>query len=392
MEFDNTIKDDYDLFKVHAVDTGVGVYAIPSYKVPYNGSYKGSVKMNMTTYFGTYSEVNINIYKANSGVVTLLTTQNYVFLGETVNQLDFEQTLAKDDYIYIQLEMVAGVSLILPNSSLSIFEITLDDIVYGNAFPVAVNLPDMTCKEFIKTFMQETGQIIQYDSWTNTLYFKSFKQLIDNKINSYDWSDKLASMSTSFKLGNYAQKNYLMWAEDMNVNENKGRGSFSVNDKKLDFSKDLFTLPFAATNSASKLIGKDVSKIPVYKTDDGSIQKQNDYKERLLLMRTQSFACTFNDGVETPVVISNNLQLPYFNYNGDGLGFEYLIPEYYGELTDMLKQAKVVKAIIDLNANDVATIDLFKPVYLKQTGQYYYINKISQFIEGVLTDVELIKM
>ena len=58
----------------------------------------------------------------------------------------------------------------------------------------------------------------------------------------------------------------------------------------------------------------------------------------------------------------------------------------------MLQTYKAVTVMMNLSVLDYYSLDFFKLIYIKQLGQYYYMNKVSGFKEGRLTKVELIQV
>ncbi len=76
----------------------------------------------------------------------------------------------------------------------------------------------------------------------------------------------------------------------------------------------------------------------------------------------------------------------------DSIDWQSLIDAYYGALVNALTNAKVINRLFNLNSLDVANADLTTPVWIKYFSSYFYVNKISEFISGQLTEVELLKL
>ena len=64
----------------------------------------------------------------------------------------------------------------------------------------------------------------------------------------------------------------------------------------------------------------------------------------------------------------------------------------YSALVNSLQHVVVLKVKMLLNAVDILNFDQFVPVYLRQFGRYYYVNKISNWASGKLCDVELLQL
>jgi hypothetical protein len=399
--FNERFKDDYSLGQLYNFKIAPLLYSnLWAYRVMFNGNYKINLKSGVTCYFA--NTVTLRMYKTTGldfSTASIIAQDSYTFvpIPGVISQMsanlsaEADEALLKGEYVTCVISSSITESF-MKGAYFNVYEIEITSIEYGNEFPISCNLPDMTIKEFIKSFMQMTASFIQFDDLNRILYFKNISEITNNKINCEDWTSKLSGYSTTYRFPDYAQKNRMNYAEDENVDEDRGNGLLPVNDTTLDFTKDMINLKYAATNQELRLINKDIAKIPVYDLVESVIEKQNDWKDRILLIRFENFALTYDDGVVSSVVINNNLPMANFIYQGAGLDFGSLLEEYYPGLIYILDKVKILKGTFYLTAKDVATLDFFKPVYLQQTGQYYYINKINEFIEGTLTEVELIKL
>jgi hypothetical protein len=81
---------------------------------------------------------------------------------------------------------------------------------------------------------------------------------------------------------------------------------------------------------------------------------------------------------------------PVESYNG--LSFSDTVDNYYPELTKLLNKTKVESLIMRLNERDVLNFDFSKPIYIKQLGGNFLVNKILNFIPFQNTKVEVIRI
>lgn len=72
------------------------------------------------------------------------------------------------------------------------------------------------------------------------------------------------------------------------------------------------------------------------------------------------------------------------------LGWQSFINTYYAGLTHALAKPKVVTRYYRLTALDIAQLDLFRLVY--DSGDYYLINTVENFVPGKPTKVSLFKV
>lgn len=71
----------------------------------------------------------------------------------------------------------------------------------------------------------------------------------------------------------------------------------------------------------------------------------------------------------------------------------YLLNNYYNRLAySILQQTRVLEAYFDLKDTDVKDFDFSMPVFLEQTGRYYYVNKINNYISGQKVKATLIQL
>jgi len=62
------------------------------------------------------------------------------------------------------------------------------------------------------------------------------------------------------------------------------------------------------------------------------------------------------------------------------------------DVNHLLVNARVLEAEFNLTEWDIEQLDLFNPVYIQKYRAWFYISKISNFVAGKLTKVELIKI
>lgn len=263
------------------------------------------------------------------------------------------------------------------------------DTEYGRIFPIAVNLPDFDQKTFIKALMQQFCIIPITNSFKKEVTFVQFSEIVNNKAQAVDWTNKVHMGSKgkiSFVQGNYAQTNNLRYLEDDTVRDNYGDGAFSIDDSTLELSKTILTLPYAATEMNIKMGGIVVPEIK-----EGA-------KPRILILSPGTFDgddITWTDGTDTDTP-GGTEPLCYFALEGKSNNLKFsdnLISEHYSELVSMLQNFKKVTVAMKLNSIDIDSLDFSIPVYLKQYSAYFYINKISQWIDdSTLCEVELVRL
>jgi hypothetical protein len=261
---------------------------------------------------------------------------------------------------------------------------------------VSDNIEGVSQKDLIRTVADLYGIIFKSDPLTNTLYFKKFKEIVDAKPFAKNWTDKLHMEQKTWNIQyrlNYGQKNWLRYKEDSGVTKELGDGFFLVDDQTLPAEKELFSLPFAASDMEKMLEDLDVPLID-------KIDEDGDYsvstEPRLLVDDTQNISGSpidYNDGVLHQIE-SNDIPLCYFKLPTETFNIDWpsMLALNYTELIAVLDKLKKFTGLFNLTEIDIAELDHFIPVYLEQFSSYFYINKVVNYTGRGLTKVELIRI
>lgn len=267
---------------------------------------------------------------------------------------------------------------------------------YEMLFPIAVNLPAFDQKTFIKALMQKYCIVPITNSFRKEVTFVQLSELILNKAQARDWTSKVhmgQRAKIGFVEGNYGQVNYLRYAEDETVREEYGDGGFRIANETLPLSKTVIALPYAATEMNVKMGGVVVPEIK-----DGA-------KPRILILEPAELTdgdLDWTDGTDTDTP-GGDEPLAYFALKDKPYNLKFsddLITEHYTDLVSMLQSFKKVTVLMRLTAIDIEKAfkdddndDALIPIYLRQFGAYFYLNKISQWVsDSTLCEVELVRL
>ena len=270
--------------------------------------------------------------------------------------------------------------------------------------------PDISQKDLLKDTLQRFGIICQTDNSSRTVSFNSLRDIVNNIPITKDWSSKCIDQGkqVSFKLGNYAQVNYLKYKEDDHVlPKDFANAQINISDATLPASTDLFQSQFAPTLNRPFITGQ-IAQIKMIDNASDSMDFTISASSRILIDQktnlTSGKSVTFTDGT-TNIVVNDIISTPYF-YKPEG---QYnlcfcdmpgtanstlpgLKTKYYPELQKVLTQTKKVVRYFLLMPRDILELDLLIPVYLQQDNAYYYINKIDSWRKGQPCKVELVKL
>lgn len=102
----------------------------------------------------------------------------------------------------------------------------------------------------------------------------------------------------------------------------------------------------------------------------------------------------YTDGTNTVSSDSSNYLMAYFgdptqSYN---LTFQYLIPTYYQEIILMLIRLKVLYCYMRLTEKDIQELDFLLLKYIGDKDNYFYLNRVEDYIEGQSAQCQLIRI
>lgn len=234
--------------------------------------------------------------------------------------------------------------------------------LYGT-ISVRDNLPTFkSCYDLLKAFVNIFALTITIDARNKKVVCYTMQTLYNNIPIAKDWSQKLLKddYSLSFDFGSYGQQNTIKFKDNDTITNS---ALFTIKNELLDKEKDVVTFDFTTGQSIDNL-----PFIDAYDIDEET--KQKTLKESKAHIFKKITVPSRN--INTPTITTL-----FF------LPATYLLDNYYNRLAyDILQQCRVLEAYFLLKDTDVKEFDFSIPVFLKQTGRYYYVNKISNYISG----------
>lgn len=248
-------------------------------------------------------------------------------------------------------------------------------------------LPDMLQKDLMKDFLVRFALVVTESK--GVLNFKSLDEIIKDKANYVDWSSKIdkSSESVSFKLNNYSQNNIFKYGilEDTLIDERASEGNLVISNNIADDENTLYESPFNASDTIKFGNNTDgyvwCAYIPIWKRNSAD-EIEEDLGNpglRLILIR------------DAYAYEANATDKGYFHSTTDySLNFQTFIDEHYPVLSLALNKSKIKSVLVNLDPYDIAALDFLKLVY--ENGNWYLLNKVSNFINKRLTRTELFKV
>ncbi|MGI4871656.1 MAG: hypothetical protein ACRYFX_10810 [Janthinobacterium lividum] len=316
-------------------------------------------------------------------------------------------------------------------------------------------LPDMTCKDYVKTVVQLYGLTQTTDPYTGAVQFRRTATVLDNpRATGVDWTelrDGSQPAKRSWRLGDFAQRNWFRWKEDESNPEyahaqwartHTGLGwdddaakaaanaygagylDNGAGDTSLAATKDVLTLPFAA----SPVGAESLLLVPYWKPKQGT-----DYAADLQVIadalangnynaaeaeaaRVKALGDDFDTQAPAPRLCyqlsstrdvkleddhGNTLTVPmrlsYFVLRSQDEDLDWqrsLLQRYYPHLAAALVWPLVLRPYVRLTAVQVVDFDQLVPVWIGgEESAFFFCNKVDSWEEGQpSTAVELIRL
>jgi hypothetical protein len=271
-------------------------------------------------------------------------------------------------------------------------------------------LPDITVAEFLKAVANLYGLILFVDEDKKEVEFFPLKSLYDNIPKANDWSDRLVNenqTTINTRPKKYGQRNYFKFTENDLVGDTYGMYTLTINDNTLPLEYNIVKVPFSASDNLERLGGEEIGYIQRWTTPDLNPEYEGaDNKQRIMIiddLRTQSYPVNFYyfnyNGVQVDKT-SNTAKVAYYQrFNNmpptePQMSFEaYLYERFYGGFNEITDRYKEINIYMKLSPTDIQTLDFRIPIYLKQFNGYFYIQRISDWVDGKKpVKVELLKI
>ena len=293
-----------------------------------------------------------------------------------------EIELAEGDIVTFTAKNLSGnrlFNLQLYNGLLSASIKKSDEVPYGGNFPIGKNLPDIKVTDFLKCISILTSTYPSQRFSGGTLTFADIVNLWEAKEQAVDWTKKLIPSEasnhprqTDFSVEEYCQHNIYKWKEDDTVYQQYD-ADMTVDNKTLEYTQDVITLPFAATNG---------NRIPIYEWEDVNvIVGDTTIKKR---KATKYKAC--KDRIVNLTKTDTGYAALAFNIDLQGI--------FDSKLEKLRKTVANPHQIVErfnLSDLEILNFDETKPVYLAQYGAYFAVLEIKTTSSGY-SEVTMIEL
>jgi hypothetical protein len=364
-------------------------FATGHYTAPFTADYKIEVKVTFLTPTPT-------IYLYVGGVNTATFNLTYSDATHAIYELTYSATAADDLAVW-------GDANTYFNIEVAYIEITNAVIAFGSPLQPHNHLPDMTQIDFIKIICNMFGLIPETVPRDRKVLFWNYIKLYENIPNARDWSAYLSEREdeSEFKFGDYAQINYLKYAESDDVLPDNGKGIMQVEDETLPAEKDILEVDISTCDEVTILANvpsANVSRIAFNKYDNKIVDvpagtaytQEEEIDPRIVFIKQLGATKTF--GIRPAIAAGGVIDtVSPKSATSIDVSFSNLVTNYAG-LSRLLTQTNLRRVKFNLPVYEVAEFKHYIPIYLRQYRAYFYVNKINNYVPGQLCTIDLIKM
>lgn len=254
-----------------------------------------------------------------------------------------------------------------------------DEVPYGGNFPIGKNLPDIKVTDFLKCICILTSTFPSQRFIGGALTFADIVSLWEAKAQAVDWTKKLIPSEasnhprqTDFSVEDYCQHNIYKWKEDDTVYQ-QHNADMTIDNKTLEYTQDVCTLPFAAT---------DGNRIPIYEWEN----HQYTFGRTTKTVQTPTKYKACKDRIVN--LTKNDAGYAELAFNIDLQG---IFDSRLEKLRKTVANPHQITERFNLSDLEILNFDETKPVYLAQYGAYFAVLEIKTTSSGYceVTMIEL---
>ncbi|WP_067151017.1 hypothetical protein [Pseudotamlana agarivorans] len=255
-----------------------------------------------------------------------------------------------------------------------------------------LNLGDIKQTDFVKDVLNRYGLILNKKRNTNIFEVKNIDNLLNDKSDAIDYTSKLISIEEESFTHTYAQQNYFKYK--YSDSSDAYYDDFFTLDNKLGASQTtVFTSEFEVfpRRSSKKihyynpLLTKEEDEFDA----NNFIYEASESNQKLVKLTKsdtpEEYFIYFNDLVSVRIN-------EYTNISSLPIPFSQVFDDYYSDFINALESYKAVKCKLELNLFDIHEFDFFQLIYLKQTGKYYYVNKLKYNVASPIAEAEMVEI
>lgn len=262
---------------------------------------------------------------------------------------------------------------------------------------------DVKQLDFVKDILTRYGLVIYADPANPNHYItKSINNLLDTqKNNVVDWSEKLISITQESTTNSYEATNYFKYKYPNEEEYNDG--FFDITNTLNTSEKIIYTSPLECFPLTNRVQDQRF----VYNVEEMR------FGSEYVLPQSNLVTYSDDDGYEGSIDSSKIFKLVHLNYfGGVEIGFkdqtrhtidgymcaipvnsmQYNLENFYPNFLKVLSRYKKVNADFFVNNIELYNFNVSSLIFLRQTGKYYYIEKIKHNVNNSEVKAELIEI
>ncbi|WP_417867963.1 hypothetical protein [Xanthomarina gelatinilytica] len=354
--------------------------------------FEGVAQLTLSISYGIiYGRAIVTIVKNGSAVLNRPLPD-----GGSSETIDINLVVQSGDIVSIELNAeTERTDPILPIYQIDLSAEILMDVerLEGGVF---IDFNEISSKmfqsDFVKDIMQRYG--LMFKTKGNHYEFIQIETLCNSRGNAEDWSDKVSVIGTeSYDLGNYGINNLLKYQYTDGVLEYPQDGIIVADNEHLTAEKEMFTSAFTISQQSSTLITAPTYSVPLWEgkyDDEGTLEevKIKEIAPRIFKVKRYNGSISVKFFETGPVAIEDNVAF----LSLENVQMDFYVANNYPAFNRMLNAPRVRTNLLYLSPIDIYQLDFFRLKYLKQLGQYFYLNKVSNYIPGKLTKCEMVQV
>lgn len=385
---------------VDSIDGGTG-------KFVFTDSCTATVSFNIIISSPYLTNIYIDVfYTTANGIVNFQTEEVSVGIGTSTYDATFTINVTEyEGEIYFRSKVLSTVLpsvQVLIDSTFTVSNVTLiENTTVTQSFPYnyitgVLPCPDMKQADLLKEMARIYQWVFDTNELTHTVTARRFDQIKDRISQAIDLSEKIDArrIKTTFGIDGFAQTNALRYKED-DITKYDAVGYINVADTTLNAEKDYVKMSqFAASSTRLRFDTVNAPYVPMF---EGNLPTNGLTDRIFLVRRVTPFAANINFARvgDTPSNIpTDDVTFAYFAEagNSDSLDFPTLIERFYQTVIDMNDRGKSIECDMNLNIKDVMNYDPLTPVYIQHFGNYFYWEKLSNYVKDKLTKCKFVKI
>ena len=281
-----------------------------------------------------------------------------------------------------------------PIYSSGYLELSIKEVLNGTFFEN--EFKGMSIKQFVSEILWRFNLTMFKDAFSNSYTLKYLSEVVTEP--PLDWSAKFVSLNNEkYIYGNYGQRSWIRHKYN-DENSTYFDGYFDISNVNLPEASNIIQSSiFVPEFNPSNIFGyiTNVYKFWNKEVNNSGVLEFKPLSNRFYFLKAIPKQFNYNLTFTSPT-LSESVTFPSTQVaateNFSNLSFQSIVDNYYKEMRQILTQSKVFDVTLRLTEIDIVNIDLSKPVYIKQLGGKFLVNKIQNFEPFKNTKVELIKL